>query len=118
MVFNIPKQTHNRAAISATGNIIILEGDIDHNDPEVFIKPFLEKILSNIPELLIIDIRNLEFLNSSGIKCLLDFLKAKPPHYKVIVRTDKKKTWQHKSMTVIQSLDKDNIYLEDVDKKV
>ena len=35
MVFNIPRQTHNRATISAIGNTIVLEGDIDHNDPGV-----------------------------------------------------------------------------------
>jgi hypothetical protein len=113
MVFNIPKQTHNRATISAKGNTVILEGDIDHNDPEVFIKPFFKKVLSHIHELLIIDMKNLEFLNSAGIKCLLDFLKSKPPNSKVIIKTDRKKTWQRKSMAVLQSLDKDNISLEE-----
>lgn len=116
MVFNIPRQTHNRATISATDNIIMLEGDIDHNDPEVFIKPFLEKVLSQMDETIILDIKNLEFLNSAGIKCLLDFLKAKPPDSKVIIKTDNKKTWQRKSMTVMQSLDEENISLEDIDK--
>jgi hypothetical protein len=113
MIFKIPKQTHNRATISAEGNTVILEGDIDHNDPEIFIRPFFNKVLSNIRELVIIDMRNLEFLNSSGIKCLLDFIKSKPQGAKVIIKTDKKKTWQRKSMTVLQSLDKDNITLED-----
>ncbi|MBN2531752.1 MAG: hypothetical protein JXB88_02610 [Spirochaetales bacterium] len=115
MVFNIPKQTYNRAIISAKGDTIILEGDIDHNDPEVFIKPFFEKVLSQMHEVLIIDIRNLEFLNSAGIKCLLDFLKAKPTDTRVLIKSDKKKTWQQKSMAVIKSLDEENISLEDVD---
>ena len=47
MVLNIPKQTYNRAVISASGNIIFLEGDIDHSNPEVFIKPFFDKVLSH-----------------------------------------------------------------------
>ena len=115
MVFNIPKQTHNRATISATGNTIILEGEIDHNDPEDFIKPFFDEVLSQIHELLIIDIKNLEFINSSGIKCLLDFLKAKPRNTRIIIKTDSRKTWQLKSMEVIQSLDKENISLEETD---
>ena len=63
-------------------------------------------------EQIIIDIKNLEFLNSAGIKCLLDFLKAKPPNSKVLIKTDMKKTWQRKSMVVIQSIDEDNISLE------
>lgn len=115
MIFNIPKQTHNRATISASGNTIVLEGDIDHNDPEIFIKPFFEKVLLQKFKLLIIDMGNLEYLNSSGIKCLLDFIKAKSPNSKVIIKTDFKKTWQKKSMAVVQSLDEDNISLEEAD---
>ena len=112
MVFNIPKKTHNRATVSAAGNTVVLEGDIDHNDPEVFINPFFKKVLSQKFKFIIIDIKNLEFLNSAGIKCLLDFLKAKPPNSKVLIKTDMKKTWQRKSMVVIQSIDEDNISLE------
>ena len=115
MVFNIPKQTHNKATLSATGNTIILEGEIDHNDPEVFIKPFFNKVLSQMHELLIIDLKNLEFINSAGIKCLLHFLKAKPRNTRIIIKIDRKKTWQQKSMAFIQSFDEENISLEETD---
>lgn len=115
MAFDIPKQTHNRAGLSATGNTIVLEGEIDHNDPEVFIKPFFNKVLSQMHELLIIDIKNLEFINSSGIKCLLDFLKARPRNTRIIIKIDREKTWQQRSMELIQSLDKENISLDKTD---
>jgi len=116
MVFNIPKQTYNRATISAKDNTVILEGDIDQNQPEDFLKPFFNQISSREYESLTIDISNLEFLNSAGIKCLLDFLSSRIPQSKVTIKTDQKKTWQRNSMTVIQSIDEKNISLIDKTK--
>jgi anti-anti-sigma factor len=111
-MINIPKQVHNRVIVSVTDNTIVLEGEIDHNDPELFIKPFFDKLLLQNYDLLIIDIKNLEYLNSSGIKCLLDFIKAKPRNAKIRIKIDMKKKWQYKSMVVIQSIDEKNISLE------
>ncbi|MBN1697986.1 MAG: hypothetical protein JW881_10770 [Spirochaetales bacterium] len=110
---DIPKQTFNRATISATGNTIMLEGDIDQNDPEEFIVPFFKKAASIHYDSYIIDITNLEYINSTGVKCLIEFLKSLIPLSKVIFRTDQKKPWQQKSMGAIQAIDKDHISLID-----
>jgi anti-anti-sigma factor len=115
MKFNIPKQTFDRATISVTGNTIVLEGDIDHNNPEIFLRPFFKKAANQLRESLVLDITNLEFLNSSGIKCMLDFLKSRAPDSKVIIKTDKRKTWQRNSMSVVKSLDEKNISLDDIE---
>ncbi|MBN1697989.1 MAG: hypothetical protein JW881_10785 [Spirochaetales bacterium] len=117
MGFRIPKKTYDRATISARDNTIVLEGDIDHDNPDSFLKPFFKEVSSRFHDLLILDITNLEFLNSSGIKCMLDFLKTRAPESKVIIKTDRSKTWQRNSMSVVQSLDEHNIALDDIDRQ-
>jgi anti-anti-sigma factor len=113
MALHIPKQTYNRATISATENTIILEGDIDHNDTEDFISPFFKKVASYKHAELIIDITNLDYLNSTGVKCLIEFLKVVVLHSRIIIKTDQKKSWQNRSIYAIQSIDEKHISIID-----
>ncbi len=56
-----------------------------------------------------LDFSELEFINSSGIKCIVSFILEKDESSKVIFLIDSSKSWQEKTLEVIQSLDEDNI---------
>ncbi|MBN2536332.1 MAG: anti-sigma factor antagonist [Spirochaetales bacterium] len=113
MAINIPKKKYKRAVIYANGDTVVLEGEIDQSNPETFLEPFFKKASSLMTTFVYIDITGLEFLNSAGIKCILDFLMKRKSNSRVIIRTDRKKTWQRTAIDVIQSLDKENILLEE-----
>ena len=114
MPIDIPEQINDRAIISGTGDTLFLKGEIDHVDPGVFLRQFFETAKAQMDQSIRIDVSNLEFLNSSGIKCIVAFVMDKKPGSKIIFITDNGKTWQQTSLEVIQSLDEDNISIDNI----
>ena len=112
MAFNIKKEKHNEVLIYAKKNIVFIEGEIDQTDPDLFLRPFFQKIIHQMEDLIYIDIRKLEYLNSAGIKCFLDFIMKRKPDSKLIIKINKLKDWQISAIDVIKSLDEKHIKLK------
>ena len=113
MAIDIPEEKHNNAAISGIGDTLYLKGEIDDLDPGSFLTGFFEAAKQQMDTVVKIDFTGLEFLNSSGIKCIVTFVMDKKPDSKIIFITDNSKTWQKTSLEVIQSLDEDHILIEE-----
>lgn len=112
MPLTIPEETHDKFKFSASGDTVVLKGEIDVQDPGIILNPFFNKVLTQMDNSVRIDITELDFLNSSGIKVFVSFIMKKQPDAKVIIKVDKSKTWQMTSVEVVQSLDENNIILE------
>jgi len=113
MPIHISEQIINRSSLSGKGDTIYLKGEIDDVDPGVFLTPFFDLAKAQMDDVIRMDFTSLEFLNSSGIKCIVSFVMDKKPGSKIIFVTDRNKTWQKTSLEVIQSLDEDNISIEE-----
>ncbi len=113
MPIQIPEQVINKSIISGKDDTIYLKGEIDDVDPGKFLTQFFETAKDQMDEIIRIDFKELEFLNSSGIKCIVTFVMDKNPGSKIVFITDSSKTWQRTSLEVIQSLDEDNISIEE-----
>ncbi|MCD4676821.1 MAG: hypothetical protein K8S18_12625 [Desulfobacula sp.] len=113
MPIHIPEQIHNKSSISGSGDTLFLKGEIDDVDPGVFLTQFFELAKEQMDQRIKINFTDLEFLNSSGIKCIVSFVMDKKPGSKIVFITDNSKTWQRTSLEVIQSLDEDNISIEE-----
>jgi hypothetical protein len=113
MPIHIPERIINKSTLSGKGETIYLKGEIDDVDPGVFLTPFFDLAKDQMDSVIRIDFTGLEFLNSSGIKCIVSFVMDKKPGANIIFVTDRDKTWQKTSLEVIQSLDEDNISIEE-----
>lgn len=113
MPIDIPEQTYNKALISGNQDTLYLKGEIDDVNPGNFLTPFFETAKEQMDQVIRIDFTNLEFLNSSGIKCIVSFVMDKKPGTQIVFVTDSDKTWQKTSLEVIQSLDEENIFIEE-----
>lgn len=113
MPIHIPEKIISKSSLSGKGNTIYMKGEIDDVDPGVFLTPFFDLAKDQMDDIIRIDFTGLEFLNSSGIKCIVSFVMDKKPGSKIIFVTDPGKTWQKTSLEVIQSLDEDNISIEE-----
>ncbi len=112
MPVNIPEETHKNAVLFASGDTAVISGEIDDADPGLFLTPFFDKIKNQMDDVIRLDFTRLDFLNSSGIKCIVSFVMDKNPGTRVVFVTAPDKTWQKTSLEVIQSLDEDNISIE------
>jgi len=112
MGIQIAEQTYNKAIICAQDDIVVLKGDIDQNKPEVFLEPFFRTIREQMGDALTLDLKNLNFFNSSAISCLVDFLMYRQPNTKITILIDKSRFWQKMLIEVVQSIDEENIQVE------
>lgn len=113
MAVHIPEQTFDKVKLAANDNIATFVGEIDASDPGIFLTPFFRSIIEQMGQTIAFDFTQLDFLNSSGIKCIVSFVMEKDPDAHVTFYIDSHKTWQRKSLEVIQSLDEDSITIED-----
>jgi hypothetical protein len=97
--------------ISVKDNMIVMKGEVNQEKPELFLTPLFKKVLAEMDQDIILDLRQLEFLNSSGIKPIIGFLIMRDPGYRVKIITAQNTTWQRTSLKVLAGLD-DNIVLE------
>ncbi|MBN2440050.1 MAG: hypothetical protein JXJ04_01850 [Spirochaetales bacterium] len=98
---------------------IIMYGIIDDQNPGEYLIPFLDKVHENVLEhsikALEIDISGLEYINSAGIKDLINWLlkfdaMESDRKYKITFVCDKLSRWQGLSVAMIQKIIPKNIY--------
>ena len=96
-----------------TGFIISISGDIDMEDPGILLDPIFNKahegMLSNKLKSIILDLKKLAFLNSSGIKAIAKWimkLSEIPDNkgYSIRILYDKATTWQVTSLPTLTFL--------------
>ncbi|MBN2443372.1 MAG: hypothetical protein JXJ04_18570 [Spirochaetales bacterium] len=97
--------------IYVTGDTIIIKGEINQENPEHFLTPFFTKVIGQMAGDIILDLKELEFLNSSGIKPLIQFLMKRNKQWRVKIKTNPFSSWQRTSLKILTGLD-DNIVLE------
>jgi hypothetical protein len=90
---------------------ITIKGEINQENPEDFLTPFFMKIIEQMNGDVTLDLRRLDFLNSSGIKPLIQFLMKRNKQWRVNIKTNPHSTWQRTSLKVLTGLD-DKIILE------
>ena len=111
MPLSIAKEQNINAITYASDATVFFMGEIDSSDPSIYLIPFFDKVLEQMDSVVTLDVTALEFINSSGIKCFVSFILEKEPNSKVIFLIDDTKSWQEKTLEVIQSLDEEHIEL-------
>jgi hypothetical protein len=92
---------------------IKMSGIIDMRDPQTLLNPYWEGIDKELVDTGIkeveLDVRGLDFMNSSGIICMVRWLtlaKAHPPEkaYRIVVQHDPTIGWQKKNIPLFLKL--------------
>ncbi len=112
MAINISEETYGKVVLSAENDIAFLKGEIDTADPGEYLTPFFNKIIEQMDGTVKVNFTQLNFLNSSGIKCIVSFVMNKKSDDQVVFLTDKGKTWQKTSLAIIKSLDDEHVTIE------
>lgn len=106
--------------ITAGGSSVVFNGIIDDKDPGSYLIPFLDKVHNDIldkhiPEVEI-DIHNLTYINSSGIKEIINWLlkieSLNSRKYSITFRCSRDSRWQGISIAMIQKIIPDRINRE------
>jgi hypothetical protein len=122
---NIEPISQGKASIevkdTATGVCVSISGDIDMQDPSVLLDPLFEKIHAGCTEKGIktveTDVRQLTFLNSSGIKAIAKWIMklASTPadkKYQIKILKNKDITWQATSLLTLTFLVPGSVVVE------
>jgi len=110
--------------ISDDGSDVVLKffGRIDLQNPHILLTPFFnsvhDKLIDNNIKNIKCDIRELHFINSSGIKCLILWILKIPAlsvknQYNITFIIDNNITWQKNSISFLTALIPDKIYISD-----
>ena len=91
---------------------IVLEGEIDQQYPDDYLDPFFADVIEQMGKSVTLDIAELDYINSLGIKCLVTFIVKRKANSKVFIKTNKSKSWQRMALKIIKSLDERNIIIE------
>jgi hypothetical protein len=107
-----------KSVLSVDNSCIKIAGIIDEKMPAEYMKPFFnnvhDEILKNKHKNIIIDITNLEFLNSAGIRELINWVVkidtlAIEDKYKINFLCNKNNLWQESSISTIAFLNREYI---------
>ncbi|MBN2444737.1 MAG: hypothetical protein JXJ04_25500 [Spirochaetales bacterium] len=107
---NVKSVSESGIEMKTEGNTIIFSGSINHPRPQVFMEPFMDAVHDNIVEKKIkevnFDITDLRFLNSSGIREIVDWVlkMSKLPDsekYMINFICSKQHKWQESSITTL-----------------
>lgn len=94
--------------IIRTGNAISCKGALRLSGMDEYaqIIELFNQVATDAPEIIVLDLRKLEFLNSSGINVLSKFVMKvrQKENVKVIVEGSQKIPWQSKSLKNLQRL--------------
>jgi hypothetical protein len=102
--------------LKVEGTKVIIAGCINHPKPGIFMEPFLNKVHSSIIDNNIktidVDITDLRFLNSAGIRELVDWVMKlnaleDPKKYKIKFLCSSEHKWQESSMSTLIYLNPD-----------
>jgi hypothetical protein len=115
-------KTSIRVVDEADGGIVLkFAGTIDHMNPGEFLDPFLDnvhaQVIANSVSKVEADFTELGFLNSSGIKSLLNWIMkqmelAEDKRYPIKIIYSRKITWQQTSLKAITYLSKGSVVAE------
>lgn len=90
---------------------IVMAGKITSLDPSAAVQPYLKSVhaaaLADKATQVIVDVRQLSFVNSSAIRLFIDWatwVKSSAAPYRLVFMTDKAITWQRTSFVAIKSL--------------
>ncbi|MBN2532766.1 MAG: hypothetical protein JXB88_07745 [Spirochaetales bacterium] len=109
--------------MKATGTTVYISGSINHPRPGEFMEPFIqeahESIVTNNIQEIKVDITNLKFLNSAGIRELVDWVMKlnhlpEEKKYKIEFLCSSEHKWQESSMSTLIYLNSN--YLSKVTK--
>ncbi len=113
MALLIPTLVKESVEVSVKDNKIIFVGNIDDISPDEYLTPFIQQAndqaVSQGIKSIIVDITGLNFLNSSGIKVLVDWVIkiSKLPDdkkYTITFLCSSKFMWQEASISTIMFL--------------
>ncbi|MBN2444765.1 MAG: hypothetical protein JXJ04_25640 [Spirochaetales bacterium] len=102
--------TNSGIEMKAKGNTVYLSGSINHPRPGEFMEPFIQKVHESILENNIleikVDITALKFLNSAGIRELVDWVMKlnhlpEEKKYKIQFICSTEHKWQESSMSTL-----------------
>lgn len=113
MAINLPETRIDNAVLMGVDERVILKGEIDQNDPGLFLDPFFDDLYNQISEKLEIDIRKLNYFNSAAISSFLSFLIKAKKKAVITILIDRNKMWQRVSMDVVRSIDEARIRLKE-----
>lgn len=112
--FDIKDIVQEKMSIKVTddpeGLQITVEGIIDLQDPGVILDPFFESVHKTCLDKKLgsvkVNLQNLNFLNSSGIKCLAKWVLGlshvpADKRYKVVIQQNPGITWQKTSLVTL-----------------
>jgi hypothetical protein len=103
------KLQHERFSLTFIENRIVFEGDMDDKNLDEILEQFFEKIIDQAKGNLIIDIRNLYFINSTGINKIIRFIIKCRLTCPITFHIDKTRIWQKKCVKTIKTIDKEHI---------
>lgn len=115
---SLEKLADEKFFINVSGTNVIFDGCIDLQNPDPVITPYFEKIheqiISNDIKEVTLDFKNLNFLNSSGIKTITKWIMKIPTlpddkKYKMKLYYSESITWQHTSLKILTYLAPGNV---------
>jgi hypothetical protein len=120
---NIPTINKSGIEMKVTKNTVFFSGSINHPKPGEFMEPFIQNvhdsIVSNHIKEIKVDITQLRFLNSAGIRELVDWvmkMSSLPDdkRYKIQFICSTEHKWQESSMSTLIYLNADYLTKETV----
>ncbi|HPO50962.1 MAG TPA: hypothetical protein PLO89_11600 [Spirochaetota bacterium] len=102
---------------------LFFSGAIDDKNPEEYLSPFFSEINNRMINLnsarLDLNLKDLTFLNSSGIKCfvqLVTYMMKIPQEkrYRLTMKIDTYSQWQNTSFSLLKTVSKDYIVIEKI----
>lgn len=111
MSLSLPEEKYDNVTIYAQDDCVYLKGEIDQQAPAKFLDGFFDKVLAADSTQILIDVTDLDYINSSGIGCMLVFMMKLKAKAKITIKIDVSKNWQRKSFQYMQSVDPAQISL-------
>lgn len=110
MAISIAAINQSGVEINVSGDTIVFKGSIDCPAPGTFLNPFFKdlnkQIVSSAMKAVKVDLTNLNFLNSSGIKEFVDWVMglsalSEAEQYTIEIVTNPDQIWQESSISTL-----------------
>lgn len=108
------EEKYDKAIMTSCDNEVRFSGEISTLNPSSRLTPFLERAFDSMRgrKEIILDLSELDFLNSSGIAAIMSAVHRMRPSDKVRIKTDPSRMWQRSAARIIGCLDRENIVVE------
>ncbi|MBN1411159.1 MAG: anti-sigma factor antagonist [Spirochaetales bacterium] len=116
-----------RVKLEVNDDMVVIKGEIDHMNPKEFMEDFLNSVhneaVNTGMKKVKVDIGDLTFLNSSGIKELLKWIIKlsqldTDKRYSIVFLYNPEVTWQPLSLEMLVKLAPQNIILQGKEDKI